>query len=113
MLKLIKWAIILFVTSMVVVIMIPKDKVKIAECHTTYGEEQCDIFGDRYSESRIAKNKAEAEAQKVEETHKATLAQAKYAADNRKIAEDNRKGFHCLSGWDGSHREVAESRAGR
>lgn len=21
-------------------------------------------------------------------------------------AEDRRKGFHCLSGWDGSHREV-------
>lgn len=29
-------------------------------------------------------------------------------ADAAATAEDRRKGFHCLSGWDGSHREVVD-----
>lgn len=31
---------------------------------------------------------------------------AKEAADAAALAERQRKGFHCLSGWDGSHRAV-------
>lgn len=31
---------------------------------------------------------------------------AEMAAEEAKIAEDTRKGFHCLSGWDGSHADL-------
>lgn len=43
--------------------------------------------------AKLAKEKAEAEARKAEEKAKAEL-------------ENRRKGFHCLSSWDGSHRAV-------
>ena len=47
-------------------------------------------------EERIAKEKADAEEKKRQEKA-VRLAQK---------AEDNRKGFHCLTAWDGSHREI-------
>ena len=47
-------------------------------------------------EERIAKEKADAEEKKRQEKA-VRLAQK---------AEDKRKGFHCLSAWDGSHREI-------
>lgn len=33
----------------------------------------------------------------------------KKAEEMNKAAENKRKGFHCLSGWDGSHRGLVES----
>ena len=47
-------------------------------------------------EERIAKEKADVEEKKRQE-EAVRLAQK---------AEDKRKGFHCLSAWDGSHREI-------
>ncbi len=40
---------------------------------------------------------------------RAAAAAAKIAAEETAKAEERRKGFHCLSGWDGSHAELARS----
>ena len=57
------------------------------------------IAARKTEEERIAKEEADAEEKKRKEKA-ARLAQK---------AEDKRKGFHCLSAWDGSHREVVKN----
>ena len=56
------------------------------------------VAARKAEEERIAEEKADAEKKKREE-EAALLAQK---------AEEKRKGFHCLSAWDGNHREVVK-----
>ena len=69
-------------------------------------EEKAIAKAKREEEKAIAKAKREeekriAEQKKIEEE----LAKEKLLAEQK--AEEKRKGFHCLSSWDGSHRAVA------
>ena len=74
------------------------------------------VAARKAEEERIAKKKADAERKK-REREAARLAE-KADAERRKReeeaarlaekAEEKRKGFHCLSAWDGSHREVVK-----
>lgn len=43
------------------------------------------------------------EEKRLEEENLAREREAKLAAERAEEAEERRKGFHCLSGWDGSH----------
>lgn len=52
--------------------------------------------------AEVAQQEAEAERRKAE----AERREAKLAANASEEAEKRRKGFHCLSGWSGSHRGV-------
>ena len=56
------------------------------------------VAARKAEEERIARQKADAEKKKRE----------KDAARLAEKAEEKRKGFHCLSAWDGSHREVVK-----
>lgn len=61
-------------------------------------------------ESRRAAEKAEAE-QKAESDRIAALNEkaAEQQREEAEAFEKNRKGFHCLSGWDGSQRHVVNA----
>jgi len=75
---------------------------RVAECHAKVGAENCTDKGYR-TEEYTAKLNAEYEAKKAQREKEA--AEAKVLAE----AENKRKGFHCLSPWDGSHRQVART----
>ena len=75
------------------------------------------IAARKTEEERIAKEEADAEDKKRKEKA-ARLAQKADAEEKKRKeeaarlaqkAEDKRKGFHCLSAWDGSHREVVKN----
>jgi hypothetical protein len=64
----------------------------------------------------LAKAEAEAKAEALaafeERTKKNAAAEEKRIADAKQSAEEaeeKRKGFHCLSGWDGSHRAIVKA----
>ena len=62
-------------------------------------------FDDAKAEQEAIKQRArEAEAQAKEAERKREAAAKQAAAD-----EERRKGFHCLSSWDGSHRELKKA----
>jgi hypothetical protein len=99
----------------------PKDEVKIAACIQTHGEQYCDTWGNAEDkatvDAKIAKEEAEALAKIAKEEAEALAKIAKEEAEalqkrfelaviTRLAAEKNRKGFHCLSNWDGSHKGV-------
>ncbi|MDC1446415.1 hypothetical protein N8344_00420 [bacterium] len=103
--KLIKWSVIVAVVGTVVIAIWPKDENKIANCIATNGEQYCDMFGTELDkqtvDAKIAKEKAEkdAELQRQREQEEQRIADSQ---------EKRRKGFHCLSAWDGSHRGVVK-----
>ena len=72
---------------------------RVAECHATAGAENCTDKGYK-TEEYTAKLNAEYEAKKAE--REAKLKEEKRLAE----VENKRKGFHCLSSWDGSHSAV-------
>ena len=101
----------------------PKDEVKIAACIQTHGEQYCDLFGDvldkakvdatiakkkAKTEAKIAKEKAETEAKIAKEKAETEAKELKVAATEAKQASDKRKGFHCLSAWNGAHNATVE-----
>lgn len=67
------------------------------------------------AEERAAKEEADAAAKaardKAAEEERAAMEQARRDEENAKLAEaaeEKRRGFHCLSGWDGSQRNLVE-----
>ena len=90
----------------------PKDEVKIAACIQTHGEQYCDLFGDVLDKAKvdatIAKKKAKTEAKIAKEKAETEAKELKVAATEAKQASDKRKGFHCLSVWNGAHNATVE-----
>ena len=110
--KLIKWSVIVVVAVTVVIEFWPKDENKIANCIATNGEQYCDIFGNELDKAKvdaqIAKEKADKEAELQRQSEQE---EQRIAEEQQRIAdsqEKRRKGFHCLSAWDGSHRGVVK-----
>ena len=85
-------------------LMTPEEKAerlakRIDACVAEVGKTNCDDRGYKTDEYYAAE-KAHAEA-RAAELEKERKEQAEIA-----FAENKRKGFHCLSSWDGSHRTV-------
>ncbi|NQV36261.1 MAG: hypothetical protein HQ515_26450 [Phycisphaeraceae bacterium] len=62
---------------------------------------QLDPDNDKYKAKLVFYEKARQEAEQQEK-------KAEQQAKEHASAEDHRKGFHCLSAWDGSHRAIKE-----
>ena len=60
-------------------------------------------FGIFDAEKWEQRKDAVREERRLEEESIAREREAQLAAEQAKEAEERRKGFHCLSGWDGSH----------
>ena len=63
-------------------------------------------YAEKIAHYRQKKTAAAEAAEEAAKAAKAKKAAAEAAAKAVADAEKRRKGFHCLSGWDGSHREV-------
>ncbi len=74
--KMIKWSAIIVVVSFITVMFWPKDEQKLADCHSTHGEQYCDMFGNERDkatvDAEIAKAKQEEKAK-----HDAEIAKLK------------------------------------
>ncbi len=66
------------------------------------------VFGVMQQESNMTPKQKAARAERIETERLAQAEKAATEAEARAIkdAEDKRKGFHCLSGWNGAHRGV-------
>ncbi len=63
-------------------------------------------YADKIAHYQRKQKEAEAEAKAAKAKARAKAEAAEVAAEAAAEAAKRRKGFHCLSGWDGSHREV-------
>lgn len=120
--KLIKWVIliptlVMFVAFVAYDFILDPNKEAREDCYTTHGELYCDWNGNVGDKEAIDKAIADKAAKKLAEQQKEEkrIATEKRIAEDRaereakEVAENKRKGFHCLSGWDGSHRAVVKA----
>lgn len=57
-------------------------------------------------EARRVQQAAEAEAERAREAEEAAAVEAeRHAREQQEREDERRRGFHCLSAWDGSHRD--------
>ncbi|MES0861574.1 cell envelope integrity protein TolA [Ruegeria sp. SCPT10] len=64
---------------------------------------------ERFDKAQAEKEAARQRALEVEAQAKEAEKQREAAAKQATEAEERRKGFHCLSSWDGSHRELKKA----
>jgi hypothetical protein len=131
--KLIKWVILIPILVMFVAFaaydfILDPNKEAREECYTTHGELYCDWNGnvgdkeaiDKEIADKAAKKLAEAEEKAKQERIaeeriaeekriKFEIEKAKAERELKEVAENKRKGFHCLSSWDGSHRDIVRA----
>jgi len=120
--KMIKWFFILTFVAFCVLVVIemndPEAQAKlkqdrIEKCLAEIGAGSCDEDGYETQESKDKKALIEieekAKADKLAAEAKAKADARIAAAKAKKVAEEKRKGFHCLSGWDGSHRDIVRA----
>ena len=108
--KMIKWSFVILVALVVIGLLLPTDpeaeakrtQARIAKCLVEIGAGSCDENGYETQESK--------DKRALIEIDRKAKADARIAAAKAKeVAEEKRKGFHCLSDWDGSHTAVVRA----
>ena len=123
--KLIKWTVVSVVVLMVGLVGLaymlpgksPEERIAIAyeRCVNLHGTENCTESGAVTAEYKIILEEKEKIAEQERAVREQLAAQIKAererqqeAARIAEAAEERRKGFHCLSSWNGSHRAVVK-----
>jgi hypothetical protein len=123
--KLIKWttitAVVLFVGLVGLAFVLPTKspeqlkEIAVERCIKTHGSENCQEDGSITDSYKLVleqqqKQKEEqeriAQERKIEQERK--MEEMRIAQEEFNKKEERRKGFHCLSPWNGSHRQTVE-----